>query len=280
MTKMVLKCTKAAKTTVRWLAALAAVFLWDGQAFGAERVYYSIHFASFKNLENANRQVNSLKEKGKMVFWNETDVPGKGMFYRVYLGRYNKREDAVAFWEKLNRLGAVSYFGVHRFTEIDDSASGGGITRVFEPQKTGAPQAVRFVDNLDGTITDTQTKLMWIKNGWRTDFFSAVTWDDALRLCEEFRHAGYQNWRLPTIDEWKSLIDPSRENPALIEPNPFENIISHMPYWTQTEFHYGRDYSPRKAGSLETYTVMLYSGRINHQKKKDMAFILPVRSIN
>jgi len=266
------------------ILVLITLFVNADAATGTKRIYYSIHFASFKNLANANRQVNALTEKGKMVFWKKTDVPGKGPYYRVYLGRYNNREDAVAFWEKLNKVGAVSYFGVHRFTENVQPSNIKAPHKLDKPDVDQAykkmPAIGRFTDNLDGTVTDTKTSLMWIKNGWRLDFFSAETWAEASKKCENFQHGGYDNWRLPTIEEWRSLIDRQNENPALVEPNPFVNIIGHMPYWTRTEFTYGRDHTCSKKCPLESYTVMLYSGSINHQKKNARAFILPVRSIN
>ena len=86
-------------------------------ANGTDNAYYSIHLASFKNLQNANKHVNSLKKKGKMVFWKEKDIPEKGLFYRVYLGKYENRSDALEFWNKLKEEGVVSYRGIHRFTE-------------------------------------------------------------------------------------------------------------------------------------------------------------------
>lgn len=256
-------------------------------ADGEERFYYSIHFASFKQLENANRQVNALKEKGKMVFWRMADVPGDGQYYRVYLGRYYNRDEAVAFWNKLNNIGAVNYFGIHRFAETVEPEKIKDLARISVPEKPDADRAVqtpstkdRFVDNQDGTITDTKTNLMWIQNGWRLDFFAAETWEDAKQKCETFKLGGYSDWRIPTVEEWRSVIDPDKRNPAMIDPNPFENIIAHMPYWTLSEFTYGRDHTCIKQCPLETYTVLLYSGSINHQKKTERAFILPVRSIN
>jgi len=71
------------KAIVIWLFSMIVVQI--NSVYGAERIYYSIHLASFKNLENANKQVNSLKEKGKLVFWKETEIPNEGKFYRVYL---------------------------------------------------------------------------------------------------------------------------------------------------------------------------------------------------
>ncbi len=276
--------TKIFKTAIYVL--LSAIFIFAA-AEGAEQFYYSVHFSSFKNLENANRQVNSLQEKGKMVFWTKTDVPGKGLYYRVYLGRYYKREDAVAFWEKLNKIGAVGYFGIHRFTEkgeLQNKISSAKISALAKPHIERAsqipPAKGRFVDNMDGTVTDTTTNLMWIKNGWRLDFFSAATWAEANKKLEKFKIGGYGNWRLPTKEEWRNIIDNDKKNPALIEPNPFVNIIAHMPYWTQTEFTYSLEHTKSKKGLLDTYTVLLYSGTINHQKKSQKAFVLPVRSLN
>ncbi|MFC1488898.1 DUF1566 domain-containing protein [Thermodesulfobacteriota bacterium] len=146
----------------------------------------------------------------------------------------------------------------------------------FHPRRS----EIRFSDNGDGTVTDRTTNLMWLKNGRRLDFVSAVTWRDAVKKSKEINIAGYDNWRLPTIEEWNSLIDTDHQHPALVEPNPFKNIVTHMPYWSMTEFVYGKDHTCGKVCPLDAYTVMLYSGRINHQKKNLRAFILPVRSID
>jgi len=275
--------TKAWFAISRLLLFLPILFLAVDSADCAEQTYYSIHLASFKELQNANSFVNNLTKKGKMVFWKKTDVLEKGIFYRVYLGKYKDRDRAVEFWKHLRQEGAVSYFGVHEFEEtirIEDKEE------VVAPPAPPAVQPVapvpikgRFVDNRDGTVSDTETNLMWIKNGWRIDFVSAVRWPDAVRKCEKFRHAGYGDWRLPTVKEWKSLMDTQKEYPALIEPNPFENIIVHMPYWSKTEYSPGPGRTASLKNPTRAYTVMLYYGRINHQSINKRAFILPVRAI-
>lgn len=248
-----------------------------------EVTYYSIHIASFKELRNANSYVNSMREKGKIVFWKKADVPGKGIFYRVYLGRYSKRDDAVAFWEKLDADGEVGYFGVHRFTEdielSTDEKTASFVKTLPEVRQRPVKKEERFIDNQNGTITDRATNLMWIKNGWRPDFFSALTWPEAVTKCKIFEYAGYSDWRLPTIEEWKSVIDSENKNPALIEPNPFENIIVHMPYWSVTE----SSFNIKQTGDMKhlprAYVVMLYYGKFYHQGKDKRAFILPVRTM-
>jgi len=181
----------------------------------------------------------------------------------------------------------VSYFGIFEFrksNKIPGQTVLPGIPAPLEALKPPGeprpgPLLQRFVDNRDGTITELKTNLMWIKNGWRLDFVSAVTWPEALKKCNAFRLGGYGNWRLSGVEEWRSLIDTGNQAPALVEPNPFENIIVHMPYWTRTEFAGGSEVPLTPGISVRAYTVMLYSGNIIHQKKTDRAFILPVRSI-
>ena len=269
------------------LFLLPVIFVHIEPAYCAGNAFYSIHLATLKNLEDVNKQVNSLKEKGKMVFWEKAEVHGMGQFYRVYLGRYEKWDEAVAFVDKLKRTGVANHLGIHWFggtgeTEKKPVAPESVIPKepVAVQPLSSTPQQNRFVDNHDGTITDTATNLMWIKNGWRLEFLSAVTWYDAIKKCNDFRRAGYNNWRLPTNEEWKSLIDTNNQNPALIEPNPFVNIIAHMPYWSQTEYTYGPDFTCINICPIKSYSVMLYSGAILHQNKSDLALVLPVRSVD
>ena len=99
----------------------------------------------------------------------------------------------------------------------------------------------------------------------------------AKEKCESFKHRGYTDWRLPTLKEWKSLMDKNNEYPALIEPNPFENIIVHMPYWSNTEYNSSQITTVKNPN--RAYTVMLYYGRVVHQNVGKLAFVMPVRSL-
>ncbi len=66
----------------------------------------------------------------------------------------------------------------------------------------------RFIDNQDGTITDTLTTLMWTREDlWQRDA-KWVTWDEAMDYARDLagdKFARYQDWRLPTIKEAMSL---------------------------------------------------------------------------
>jgi hypothetical protein len=63
----------------------------------------------------------------------------------------------------------------------------------------------RFINNDDGTITDTLTHLMWAKE----DNMGDISWHDAVIYCKNPPIAGYKysDWRMPTIDELKTLYD-------------------------------------------------------------------------
>ncbi|MCP4641661.1 MAG: DUF1566 domain-containing protein [bacterium] len=63
-----------------------------------------------------------------------------------------------------------------------------------------------FVDNNDGTVSDTATGLMWTKN----DSAGVMTWEQALAWAESLDYAGHSDWRLPNAKELQSIVDYSR----------------------------------------------------------------------
>jgi hypothetical protein len=87
----------------------------------------------------------------------------------------------------------------------------------------------RFNDHSDGTLTDIQTGLMWAKcaegmSGSECTTGSAInrTWQTALVLAGSSSLAGYNDWRLPNINELKSIVEEQCYTPAinlLVFPN-------------------------------------------------------------
>jgi len=68
-----------------------------------------------------------------------------------------------------------------------------------------------FIDNFDGTITDTSTGLMWQQDTAPGRY----NWEQALTYCENLSLAGKNDWRLPNRNELQSIVDYSRYNPAI-----------------------------------------------------------------
>lgn len=67
-----------------------------------------------------------------------------------------------------------------------------------------------FIDNTDGTVTDTITGLMWQK----TDG-GEMTIENASLYCDTLTFGGYTNWRLPDAHESFSILNHQYANPSL-----------------------------------------------------------------
>lgn len=68
----------------------------------------------------------------------------------------------------------------------------------------------RFIAYDNGTVLDTQTKLMWAAK----DNASNINWRDARSYCERYRGGGYTDWRMPTQDELAGLYDAAKTHKA------------------------------------------------------------------
>ena len=72
-----------------------------------------------------------------------------------------------------------------------------------------------FVDNGDGTISDTRSSLMWKKDDSFKEFGYGINWFEAQDYCEilnEKKFAGYEDWRLPSGEEAKSAFSFTQSN--------------------------------------------------------------------
>ena len=97
--------------------------------------------------------------------------------------------------------------------------------------------ATRFKLVLDGqAVLDRETGLVWEKSPDRLS--PDVTWADACSICIGRHVSGRMGWRLPTIEEFTSLISESQRDPALPAGHPFTNVQSGN-YWSSTAWAYG-----------------------------------------
>lgn len=100
----------------------------------------------------------------------------------------------------------------------DHSASDGDET---------APDATsQFKNNRNGTVTDIVTQFMW----QQLDDGIERNWAEATSYCENLNLGGHGGWRLPTTEEFKTIIDGARQNPS-IDTTYFPNTKSAY-YWT------------------------------------------------
>ena len=104
-----------------------------------------------------------------------------------------------------------------------------------------------YTDNNNGTITDNNTRLMWVRSGYATaytgspacspwDSWCLFKWLDALSYCEGLIYATYDNWRLPNVRELESIVDYSVDTNGKTDPtinSAFLNTKNSV-YWTST----------------------------------------------
>jgi hypothetical protein len=76
----------------------------------------------------------------------------------------------------------------------------------------GHEDSQALIDNGDGTVTDSETGLMWQQLSADA---GTMTWQEALAYCEELSLAGYTDWRLPNLNELISIVDFSASRPSI-----------------------------------------------------------------
>jgi len=127
-----------------------------------------------------------------------------------------------------------------------DTGRGGRPAEHFVRYVRGNPEygINDFVDNVDGTITDTATGLMWSK----FDSGEGMDWEDALAWVQQKNredYLGYNDWRLPNAKELQSIVDytksPQRIHTAAIalvfgisSINDERSEKDYPFYWTST----------------------------------------------
>ncbi|WP_158583960.1 Lcl C-terminal domain-containing protein [Salinibius halmophilus] len=95
--------------------------------------------------------------------------------------------------------------------------------KCFFDSITATTPTAEFVDNLDGTVTDSTTGLMWqacsegqsFADGSCSGQAQAHTWKSALEVAQSSAFAGFSDWRLPNIKELESIVEQACVNPAV-----------------------------------------------------------------
>lgn len=138
------------------------------------------------------------------------------------------RETGLRLADVYNEYGAGEYDGIHPKNPGHQHIADAYIKAIQgEPSVSKIKAritAAALKDNGDGTVTDTTTGLVWIKDADLGK--GAKTWAEAAALLADLNQQkkfGRQGWRLPTLDELQGLVDPG-ERPAIPKGSPFVNV--------------------------------------------------------
>lgn len=118
---------------------------------------------------------------------------------------------------------------------------------------------------------DNRTGLMWVTNPVDAGISGTYTWENAITACETTigaagTYAGYSDWRLPNIKELSSIVDYSRQSPA-INTTYFLNA-QNAACWSSTT------YLP---STPNAWYVGVIAGNASATTKTDLVYIRCVR---
>lgn len=123
-----------------------------------------------------------------------------------------------------------------------------------------------FRVNRNGTITDIRTRLMWQQDANDMELYN---WQGAVEYCKKLRLAGYSNWRLPTIDELRKLINENQDDQhKWLNTQGFKNIQPSI-YWSSTTY--------TENDSFALYVGMSY-GVVYRRPKNSHYYVRAVRN--
>lgn len=97
-------------------------------------------------------------------------------------------------------------------------------------KQINGPNRFKVLNDFDRTaVLDKETGLVWEQSPSTSTF----DWFFAQGRCNNLTLGNRKGWRLPTLQELESLVDPSQSNPSLPVGNPFDNVQS-SDYWSAT----------------------------------------------
>jgi hypothetical protein len=129
----------------------------------------------------------------------------------------------------------------------------------------------RFIAYDNGTVLDTKTNLMWADK----DNGRLIPWTYAQTYCENYRGGGYNDWRMPTLDELSALYDETKASSTDCDEGGNVHLTELI------RIRCGYVWSSYAIGTDSAYYFNFYNGREKWCHKIDISFnlrALPVRS--
>jgi hypothetical protein len=120
-------------------------------------------------------------------------------------------------------------------------------------------------DMTDDIVLDRETGLVWTRDAnIEGTTWDGLDWGTAMFFARGSAFANRMGWRLPTIEELSSLVDPTLSNPALPAGRPFIDVqvADGDYYWSSTTSEVDSDkaYGVRMDNGMRVVERKIYLG--------------------
>ena len=200
------------------------------------------------------------------------DVLIKGMDDGVKTNKQQDYKEAVtnAKLQSIERAGVAEAILLPGFQVLDMGYQTDGSYQIVLSGKiqTGKRKSGRrssdgrYIDYEDGTITDTKTGLMWTKKDSYADLGKCLDWNKSRSYVSSLTTGGYNDWRMPTVEELKSIYEKSKNNKTYSG-----DTIHSDPIFASGGGHYY--WSSETKGSSRTREVFFHYGSAGDSNRDD-----------
>ena len=151
--------------------------------------------------------------------------------------------------------------------KLNQGGSGGGgeVGNYTTRWDTNHPSDSRFATAFPGAVLDKNTGLVWEQS---PAVAAGLTWTDARLQCINKNVGGTRGWRLPSVGELTSLIDPSLPSPY-VSVTLFTGVQS-APYWSATA---------NAVGTTTAFSVSFQDSLVGTSSKSSASNVWCVRGL-
>ena len=117
-------------------------------------------------------------------------------------------------------------------------------------------------------VIDKKNNLIW--QDTKENIMLRLNQEEAMKHCEDLVFSGLDNWRLPTVDEYNTIIDKTRDD---------ENMIKKIFHYNLPVNYWASDRTWIRNFGRYGYFIFFKSGTAYYQNRSYLKFVRCVHSL-